>query len=98
MSTSSQSELKSLIHQRLLESGEKDRLREHLRARLIDCGWRDQIRLEAKRIVRERGLERVTLKDIVAEVTPLGREAVPDEVKRELLTKLKEYLAHQQNL
>jgi enhancer of yellow 2 transcription factor len=98
MSSSSPSELKSLIHQRLLESGEKDRLREHLRARLVDCGWRDQVKLEAKRIVRERGLERVHLEDIVAEITPRGRSTVPDEVKRELLTKIKEYLAQQQNL
>ena len=44
MSHSSPAELKSLIHARLTESGEKERLREHLRARLIECGWRDQVR------------------------------------------------------
>jgi len=98
MSHSSPAELKSLIHARLTESGEKERLREHLRARLIECGWRDQIKLEAKQIVRERGLERVRLEDIVAEITPKGRATVPDEVKRELLTKIKEYLSQQQNL
>lgn len=38
------------------------------------------------------------LEDIVAEITPRGRSTVPDEVKRELLTKIKEYLAQQQNL
>ena len=43
MSHSSPAELKSLIHARLTESGEKERLREHLRARLIECGWRDQV-------------------------------------------------------
>ena len=47
-----------------------------------------QIKLEAKQIVRERGLERVRLEDIVAEITPKGRATVPDEVKRELLTKV----------
>ena len=48
-----------------------------------------QIKLEAKQIVRERGLERVRLEDIVAEITPKGRATVPDEVKRELLTKVR---------
>ena len=48
-----------------------------------------QIKLEAKQIVRERGLERVRLDDIVTEMTPKGRATVPDEVKRELLTKVR---------
>ena len=46
MSHSSPAELKSLIHARLTESGEKERLREHLRARLIECGWRDQVNFD----------------------------------------------------
>ena len=95
---SSSSDWKSLIHRRLIESGEKERLREHLRARLIECGWRDQMKLEAKEVVRQKGLERVQLEDIVREITPKGRATVPDAVKRELLTKIKEYLAQQQNL
>ena len=31
---------KTTIEQRLIESGEKERLKEHLRNRLIESGWR----------------------------------------------------------
>ena len=92
------SEMRTVIHQRLVESGEKDRLREHLRARLIESGWRDQLKLAAKEVVREKGLEHVRLEDLVREITPKGRATVPDAVKRELLTKIKDFLAHQQNI
>jgi hypothetical protein len=34
----------------------------------------------------------------VTELTPKGRALVPDSVKRELLAKIKQFLAHEQNL
>lgn len=32
------------VHLQLIESGEKDRLKELLRERLIECGWVDEMR------------------------------------------------------
>ena len=94
----SHSEMKTLIGRRLVESGEKERLRDHLRTRLIQAGWRDKMKLEAKERIKAKGLDRVRLEDLVAEMTPVGRQAVPDEVKRELLAKIKDFLAQQQNI
>ena len=97
ISMSSNQELKSAINARLVQSGEKERLKEHLRLRLIECGWKDQLKLAAKEAIRERGLERVKLEDLVKDITPNGRASVPDSVKRELLVKIKEFLAQQQS-
>jgi enhancer of yellow 2 transcription factor len=36
------------INQKLTESGEKDRLKELLRAKLIECGWRDELKNYSK--------------------------------------------------
>ena len=94
---SSNQELKSAINARLVQSGEKERLKEHLRLRLIECGWKDQLKLAAKEAIRKRGLERVKLEDLVKDITPNGRASVPDSVKRELLVKIKEFLAQQQS-
>ena len=91
-------DLRAQIHHKLIESGEKERLKDHLRMRLIECGWRDQLKVHAKDIVRERGLERVKLEDLVKEITSKGRTLVPDSVKRELLIKIKDFLAQQQNI
>ena len=40
--------VKTTIEQRLIETGEKERLTEHLRNRLIESGWRDELKLYAK--------------------------------------------------
>ncbi len=95
---SSHADMKTLILQRLAETGEKERLREHLRARLVESGWKDQLKKEAKDLVREKGLERVKLDDLVRDITPKGRALVPDAVKRELLSKIKDFLAQQQDI
>ena len=36
------------INQKLTESGEKERLKELLRTRLIECGWRDELKTFSK--------------------------------------------------
>ena len=35
---------KSLIEKKLEESGEKQRLEEYLRQKLIECGWKDELK------------------------------------------------------
>ena len=42
--------MKTTIEQRLLETGEKERLKEHLRNRLIEAGWREELKLHAKEV------------------------------------------------
>ncbi|XP_050717222.1 transcription and mRNA export factor ENY2-like [Eriocheir sinensis] len=88
-------QLKNSINQKLVETGEKERLKDMLRERLTECGWRDELKEHAKEIVRERGLPKVTVDDLVKEITPKGRQLVPDTVKRELLAEIKKFLAAQ---
>lgn len=63
--------------------------------RLIECGWRDELKSQCKEIVKKKGLENVTVEDLVAEATPRGRALVPDDVKRELLGRIRTFLAQQ---
>ena len=41
---------RTTIEQRLVETGEKERLKEHLRNRLIESGWREELKLQAKQV------------------------------------------------
>lgn len=60
---------------------------ELVRVRLVECGWRDQVRLACRKLSEEN--ERFTTFDeLVAVVTPTARAMVPDSVKRELLHEL----------
>ena len=68
------------------------RLKEMLRERLVECGWRDQLKEMCKEIIRARGLEKITVDELVAEITPKGRATVPDEVRAELLQRIRKFL------
>ena len=43
-------------------------------------------------MIRRKGLEKVTVEELVAEVTPHGRSTVPEEVKAELLKRIRSFL------
>ncbi|KAI8588405.1 transcription factor e(y)2-domain-containing protein [Geranomyces variabilis] len=82
-----------LIDERLVKSGEKDRLKEYLRQRLIDCGWRDQMRAYAKEAVRLRASEALSVDEIVRDISPKGRAILPEVVKADLLLRVRKALA-----
>ncbi|KAF0024292.1 hypothetical protein F2P81_023094 [Scophthalmus maximus] len=75
---SKDSQMRAAINQKLIEMGERERLKELLRAKLVECGWKDQLKAHCKDVIREKGLEHVTVEDLVTEVTPKGRAAAPE--------------------
>jgi enhancer of yellow 2 transcription factor len=77
---------------KLVETGEKDRLKEMLRDRLVQCGWRDELKEFCKDVIRRKGLEKVTVEELVAEITPQGRSTIPEEIKAELLKRIRTFL------
>uniref|UniRef100_A0A4W5S0N8 Transcription and mRNA export factor ENY2 n=1 Tax=Hucho hucho TaxID=62062 RepID=A0A4W5S0N8_9TELE len=90
---SKDSKMRATINQKLTEMGERERLKELLRAKLTECGWRDQLKANCKDVIKEKGLEHVTVEDLVVEITPKGRVLVPDSVKKELLQRIRAFLA-----
>ena len=42
--------------------------------------------------VRNQSIEQVTIDELVQQVTPLGRDKVPAEIKQEILLKLRTFL------
>eukprot|EP00957_Ditylum_brightwellii_P077353 5877961-Ditylum_brightwellii.AAC.1 len=67
------------LMRRLEETGEKEHLKQVLRAKLIECGWRDEMKDRAKESIRSRGgITKVTVDELVADLLPRGRASVPD--------------------
>ncbi|KAL3321162.1 Transcription and mRNA export factor eny2 [Cichlidogyrus casuarinus] len=96
--------LKDYILTRLIETGQRDRLKDLLRTRLNESGWRDEIKDHCQSIffaiinhlhsdvIRQKGLDNLTVDDLVTEITPVGRKKVPDFVKKELLQEITAFL------
>mmetsp|Transcript_26494 Transcript_26494/g.26740 ORF Transcript_26494/g.26740 Transcript_26494/m.26740 type:complete len:102 (+) Transcript_26494:95-400(+) len=85
-------EVRQAIMKKLIDTGEKDRLKDTLRERLLACGWREEMKEFCKEVIRRKGLEKVTVEELVAEITPKGRATIPEEIKGELLQKIRKFL------
>eukprot|EP00937_MAST-01D_sp_MAST-1D-sp2_P007973 g7973.t1 len=85
-------QVRATINMKLEETGMKEALKEEMRQKLIEAGWRDKLKERCKEIIRRKGLEKVSVDELVKEITPFGRESVPDEVKAEMLQKLRHFL------
>ena len=85
-------QVRASINAKLEETGEKERLKELLRKQLIEVGWRDELKAYCKDVIKNKGLEKITVEELVAEITPRGRATVPDSVKAELLQRIRSFL------
>ena len=88
-------QIRSQINDKLTESGEREKLKELLRTRLIESGWRDQLKTKCKDIIQNKGLEKITVQQLVEEITPYARSTVPENIKAELLSHLREFIQQQ---
>jgi len=87
-----EAQIRAAINQKLLESGEKERLKDLLRTKLVECGWRDEMKTHCREIIKDRGLDKVTVEELVAEITPRGRSTVPPNIKAELLQRIRKFI------
>ncbi|KZC06378.1 Enhancer of yellow 2 transcription factor like protein [Dufourea novaeangliae] len=89
--------MKTAPHQRLVMVGDRDGQvsLQLLRRRLVECGWRDQVKLICKELIKEHGHE-ITYDKLLSTVTSRARTLVPDSVKKELLQKIKNQLIAQE--
>lgn len=49
------------------------RMRELLRVRLAECGWRDEMILLCRKVIAESDVNKLTVDDILDKITPQGR-------------------------
>ncbi|XP_071054506.1 enhancer of yellow 2 transcription factor [Onthophagus taurus] len=69
---------------------------ELVEARLVDCGWRDQVRMACRKNLCE-GTTPQTMDKLSSEITPVARGMVPDAVKKELLQELEQAILTEAN-
>ena len=65
-----------MIEKKLEESGDKEKLEEYLRQKLIESGWKDELKKKCITIIRDKGLDKINLEELVTELLPHGRSLV----------------------
>ncbi|CAD7953797.1 unnamed protein product [Amoebophrya sp. A120] len=75
----------------LEQTGESKRLRDYIAERLVQSGWRDDLKSYAVEYIKTKGAEKISVEDIVAEIAPRGRATVPDSLKADVLQKVRDF-------
>eukprot|EP00829_Urostomides_striatus_P014605 TRINITY_DN436_c0_g3_i1.p2 TRINITY_DN436_c0_g3~~TRINITY_DN436_c0_g3_i1.p2 ORF type:complete len:112 (-),score=38.90 TRINITY_DN436_c0_g3_i1:66-401(-) len=83
---------KQLIEEKLEKTGKKKEYEEFLKKRLIECGWKDEMKKQCMEIIKTKGIEKIKLEDLTEEMMPKGKAMVPETVKNELLQKIQDFI------
>ncbi|TGZ62450.1 hypothetical protein CRM22_007434 [Opisthorchis felineus] len=85
-------EIKNKISDLLMKTGERERLREFVENRLIETGWNDKVKQACKEYIRSKGVDNITVEEVVQAITPSARQIVPVEVRQDVLEHLRKFL------
>ncbi|KAJ7119467.1 transcription factor e(y)2-domain-containing protein [Mycena epipterygia] len=85
--------LQAQLQQRLLESGEWDRIKFVLASKLNDSGWTDDLRNRSKE--RARAMEPLSFATLLEETAAQAQTSMPLAVRREVVALLRAYLDKQ---
>mmetsp|Transcript_108725 Transcript_108725/g.307530 ORF Transcript_108725/g.307530 Transcript_108725/m.307530 type:complete len:112 (-) Transcript_108725:102-437(-) len=87
----------TVLQKKLQETGERERLKQYIRSSLNENGWREDLKTHCIEYIKSKGIEKVTIEEMVQDIAPRGRASLPDALKTELLNKLRTF-AEQQGL
>eukprot|EP00927_Polykrikos_kofoidii_P027299 TRINITY_DN2406_c0_g1_i1.p1 TRINITY_DN2406_c0_g1~~TRINITY_DN2406_c0_g1_i1.p1 ORF type:complete len:109 (+),score=24.56 TRINITY_DN2406_c0_g1_i1:91-417(+) len=85
----------TMLQRKLAETGERDRLKEYVLQTLSESGWREELKKHCIEFIQSKGIEKVTIEEITAEIAPRGRSTLPDSLKTELFNRLKTFSTQQ---
>ncbi|KAJ7641368.1 hypothetical protein FB45DRAFT_825549 [Roridomyces roridus] len=85
--------LQAQLTQRLLESGEWDRIKFILASKLNDSGWTDDIRNQSKE--RARTMEPLSFATLLEEMSAHSQTSMPLAVRKEIVALIRGYLDKQ---
>eukprot|EP00960_Hanusia_phi_P071581 767583-Hanusia_phi.AAC.3 len=77
---------------RLVESGWRDDLKEYCKG-VCDLCCVETLMVDAAEVIKDKYREDLSVDELVSEITPRGYATIPDEVKAELLERIRKFLA-----
>ncbi|VEL09910.1 unnamed protein product [Protopolystoma xenopodis] len=85
-------EIRAKINDLLVQSGERNRLKDYIESRLIENGWTEKVKSACKDYIRGKGVDNITVEEVVNAIAPSARQVVPIEIKQEVLEMLRKFL------
>lgn len=87
----SNADIKRVADQMTILRGERPLLKDFLIQSLQECGWNDRVRMMCREeITKANGM--ISVDNLMEKVTPKARKEIPDELKQEMVAKIKQVL------
>ncbi|VDK40833.1 unnamed protein product [Dibothriocephalus latus] len=86
-------EIRQKVNDLLISTGERERLRDMIEEQLKKSGWNDKVKMHCKEFIKSKGVDNVSVDDVVMGVSAAARSTVPKEVKTATLERLKQFMA-----
>ncbi|XP_003737071.1 transcription and mRNA export factor ENY2 [Galendromus occidentalis] len=91
-------ELSNRIRQKLVATGEEERLKELLKTRLLSSGWRDELSAVAREYLKAKGVQHVDVEELQNVLLVEARKSIPDTVKKELLVEIRDFVMQHEGI
>ncbi|CAE7204317.1 eny2 [Symbiodinium sp. CCMP2456] len=80
----------NMLDMKLEETGEREQLKQYIISHLNECGWREELKKQCVEFIQNRGVEKVTLEDMINDIAPKGRASLPEKLKVEVFNRLRQ--------
>eukprot|EP00792_Barthelona_sp_PAP020_P004316 TRINITY_DN2044_c0_g1_i1.p1 TRINITY_DN2044_c0_g1~~TRINITY_DN2044_c0_g1_i1.p1 ORF type:complete len:134 (-),score=36.77 TRINITY_DN2044_c0_g1_i1:89-433(-) len=77
----------------LASSGYEEELRDILRAKLVNEGWRDQLKKHCQEVIRTKGVESINSDELCDEISIFARETFPQDLRIDLNKRVQQFLS-----
>ncbi|CAE7648645.1 ENY2 [Symbiodinium pilosum] len=84
-----------MLDLKLEETGERERLKQYIISHLNESGWREDLKKQCVEFIQNKGVEKVTLEDMISDIAPKGRAAIPEKLKVEVFNRLRTFAEKQ---
>jgi hypothetical protein len=81
------------LHHQLVANGDWERLRTILVAKLNESGWTDRLRTGCAERIQH--MDAITFSTLLADMAPQSVASTPPQIKQEMQTVIKQYIAKQ---
>mmetsp|Transcript_87592 Transcript_87592/g.121590 ORF Transcript_87592/g.121590 Transcript_87592/m.121590 type:complete len:103 (+) Transcript_87592:64-372(+) len=85
----------NMLDMKLEETGEREQLKQYIISHLNECGWREELRKQCVEFIQNKGVEKVTLEDMINDIAPKGRASLPEKLKVEVFNRLRTFAEKQ---
>ncbi|CAE7435575.1 ENY2 [Symbiodinium sp. CCMP2592] len=85
----------NMLDMKLEETGEREQLKQYIISHLNECGWREELKKQCVEFIQNKGVEKVTLEDMINDIAPKGRASLPEKLKVEVFNRLRTFAEKQ---